>query len=231
MSAVVALLLVLAAGAESSGSLALPQRIPPAERMKLREVTDAASLSARVEAPAFPARRDVFEYLLDHLEFATHVTRALRLARYKIWHTADGLFLDDGWGAKGRLELVHAGSGIRAMLARGTFEQRILPDIRGEAVVIIEYTLREEVRGRSEITTAVSAYVKIDNPMFALAGRLASTVAADKADLEARRLVRVFARTSRAVEDNPAEVYDKIRQRPDVPRDDLEGFRRLLGLP
>src|SRR5438105_1064761 len=160
-------MLVLAAGAAASGSLALPQRIPPAERTKLRAVTDAAALSARVEAPAFPARRDIFEYLLDHLEFATHVTRALRVARYRIWHTADGLHLDDGWGAKGRLELVHAGSGIRAMLMRGTFEQRILPDIRGEAVVIIEYTPKDDVRGRPEIATAISAYVKIDNPMFA----------------------------------------------------------------
>lgn len=231
MSAVLALLLVLVAGSVSSGSLALPTRIPPAERMKLREVTDGAAVSTRFEAPAFPGRREIFEYLLDHLELATHVTRALRVARYRIWRAPDGLSLDDGWGAKGRLEVVHAASGIRVMLLRGIFEQRILPDIKGEAVVIVEYTPQQDGRGRPEIAAAVSAYVKIDNPMFALAGRLASAVAADKADLEARRLVRVFARTSRAVEGNPAGVYEKVRQRADVPVEDLDGFRRLLGLP
>ena len=58
-----------------------------------------ASVATRVAAPAFPARREVFEYLLDHPELASHVTRALKVARYRIWRTRDGLFLDDGWGA------------------------------------------------------------------------------------------------------------------------------------
>ena len=224
-------LLTLAAGFADAGALALPSRIPAPDRVKLQEVTDGAALAARVEAPPFPARRDVFEYLLDHPEFATHVTRALKLARYRIWRTPDGLHLDDGWGAKGRLEIVHAAPGIRAMLLRGIFEQRILPDIKGDAVVIIEYGARQDARGRGTIDAAVSGYVKIDNAMFALASRLASAVAVDKAELEARRLVRVFARTTHAIDDNPAEVYEKIRQRTDVPAADLDGFRRLLGLP
>src|SRR5439155_1282604 len=74
-----------------SGALAakpapsLPSQIPARERAWLQEVAEGASVSARAAGEPFLARADVFEFLLDHPEFATHVTRALKLARYRIW--------------------------------------------------------------------------------------------------------------------------------------------------
>jgi hypothetical protein len=52
-----------------------------------------------------------------------------------------------------------------------------------------------------------------------------------KADREARRLLRVFSKVSRAVETNPADVYARLRARPDVPQPELEEFRKLLRVP
>jgi hypothetical protein len=52
-----------------------------------------------------------------------------------------------------------------------------------------------------------------------------------KADREARQLLKVFAKVSRAIEDNPGDVYTRVRERPDVPKRDLEEFRKLLGVP
>jgi hypothetical protein len=219
-----------AAGA-AGGSPRLPPGIPEAARARLRPVTEEASLAVKVEAEPFVARRDVFEYLLDHPEFATHVTRALRLARYKIWTTPEGLGLDDGWGTVGTFELVHVGAGVRLMYARGVYQQTILPDIHGQAVVLIDYGAEPAANGRSRITTAVSGFVKLDSRILRLASRLATSVARTKGEKEAHRLVKVFARTTRAVDDDPAGVYDKLRQRPDVPARELEEFRRLLNLP
>ena len=210
--------------------VALPSQVPVAERQRLQHVTAAASVATRVEAPAFAARRDVFEYLLDHPEFASHATRALKVARYRIWRTREGLFLDDGWGAKGHFEVVHAGPGIRVMYARGKYDQRWLPDITGEAVVVIEYGSRADRDGRSQVATAISGFVRIDNSVLAAMTR-ATGFAAEKAEREADRLVRVFARTSRAIDENPAAVVELLRQRPDVPARDLEEFRQLLSLP
>jgi hypothetical protein len=42
--------------------------------------------------------------------------------------------------------------------------------------------------------------------------------------------MRTFARASRAIEDNPADVYERLRQRPDVPLRELQEFGRLLNL-
>jgi hypothetical protein len=52
-----------------------------------------------------------------------------------------------------------------------------------------------------------------------------------KADREARQLLRVFSKVSRAIEDNPADVYARVRAHPDVPRPELEEFRKLLRVP
>lgn len=230
-----AVVLLLAAPVLAASASTRPPSLPPdlgaAERARLTAVADTASIAIRWEAEPFPARRDVFEYLLDHPEFATHVTRALKVARYRIWRESDGLHIDDGWGTRGRFEVVHAASGVRVMYARGEYEQRFLPNIAGEAVVVIEFTSRADEGGRAEITPAVSGFVRLDNPLLAAAGRFASSIVTAKAEKEAQRLVKVFARTSRAIEENPGRVCDLLRHRPDVPKQDLEEFRRLLNVP
>jgi hypothetical protein len=209
----------------------LPAQIPAAERTRLQEVADAASVSARAAGEPFVARPEVFEFLLDHPEFATHVTRALRLARYRIWRGPEGLWLDDGWGAIGQFSVVYAAGGTRVMYAHGYYQPGFLPSIQGQAVVVIEYGTQPAADQKSLISTAVTGFVKLDSRFLAVAGKLAGAVATAKAEKEAQRLVKVFARASRAIDDNPAHVHQQVRQRQDVPAGDLEEFRRLLHLP
>jgi len=59
----------------------------------------------------------------------------------------------------------------------------------------------------------------------------ATSLATRKANLEAERLARVFARTSQAIEENPGAVIELLRQRPEVPARELEEFRQLLDSP
>jgi hypothetical protein len=214
-----------------AGPPSLPRGLTSAERARLAPVTNAPTLSTRLDATAFSARPEVFEYLLDHPEFATHVTRALKLARYVIKGTPDGLYLDDGWGTKGQFELVHRSAGVRVMYARGEYEQKVLPNIKGEAVVIFEYAVKPGADGSRQIAPTISSFVKLDSRFLAAASRMAGSLAQEKADKEAQRLAKVFMRVSRAIEENPARVYDLVRQRPDVPARDLEAFRQLLSLP
>jgi len=208
----------------------LPAGIPSVERARVTEVAQDADVATRVDATPFVARLTIFEYLLDHPEFATHVTRTLRLARYRVWPTSQGLYLDDGWGATGHFWVVYAGNGTRLMRARGEFKQTLLPTIHGEAVTMIEYEATADTDGKSVIRTTVSGYVKLDSRFLANAMKIASGAAQRKADLEAHRLIRVFARASRAINDNPAGVYEQLRQRPDVPQRELEEFGRLLNV-
>ena len=215
----------------AGGPIELPRQVPEAARARVQPVTDHPSLAVKVDAEPFVARREVFEYLLDHPEFATHVTRALKLARYRIWKTPSGLGIDDGWGTIGTFELVHAAQGLRLLYARGAYQHKILPDIHGQAVVLIDYDAQPAANGHSRISAAVSGFVRLDSRMLVMASTLATSVATKKGEKEARRLVKLFAKTTRAIDADPAGVFEKVRQRPDVPARELEEFRRLLRLP
>jgi len=208
----------------------LPSGISAADRTRLTEVARDADVATRVDATPFVARLDVFEYLLDHPEFATHVTRTLRLARYRVSQTREGLYLDDGWGGTGYFWVVYAGNGSRVIRARGEFKQALMPTVRGDAVTMIEYDATPAGEGKSLIRTTVSGFVKLDSRLLASMMKIASDAAQRKADLEARRLMKVFARASRAIDDNPAGVYEQLRQRPGVPQRELEAFGRLLNV-
>jgi len=197
---------------------------------RLQEITSEATLAARAEAEPFVGRRAIFEFLLDHIEFTTHVTRVLRVARYRAWQTAQGLMVHDGCCALMRLSMVQASNGARVLYARAQYQQRLLPDIYGDAVVMIEYDMKPTDDGRDLVSAAVTSYVKVDSGVVAALVKLAMGAATDKAALESRRLVRNFARVSRAIEEDPAKVFDEVRRDPGVPQVELEQFRRLLGI-
>ncbi|OLB95018.1 MAG: hypothetical protein AUH30_16490 [Candidatus Rokubacteria bacterium 13_1_40CM_68_15] len=220
----------LASAAASSLVPQLPDGVPGAERARVTQMAQSADVATRVDATPFVASLHVFEYLLDHPEFATHVTRTLRLARYRVWQTPRGLYLDDGWGGTGYFWVVYAGNGTRLMRARGEFKQTFMPTIQGDAVTMIEYEATPAPEGKSLIRSTVSGYVKLDSRFLANFMKLASGAAQRKADLEARRLMRTFARASQAIDENPAGVYEQLRQRPDVPQRELEEFGRLLNV-
>ena len=154
-----------------------------------------------------------------------------------MWRTPDGLHLDDGWGAKGRFAVVSAtrredgSGGTRVMYAQGRYDPSMLPSIKGQAVVLVDYAVTPDIDGKSMITTELSGYVKFDSRLVAAAGKAAGRVARAKADLEAQRLVRVFAKTTRAIEQDSPGVYARLRDNPEVSRAHLEEFRRLLNLP
>ncbi len=228
--ALVALAVASLGVAAAAPPLAAPiQSLPESQRRHVEAITGAADVSTRVEARAFVARPEVFEFLLDHPELAAHLARALRVARYRIWRTSEGLALDDGWGARGHFRVVHAGEGARVMLARGQYDHAWLPPIRGQAVAMIEYRLEPAEGGRRLVRPIVSGYVRLDSRFLAGLLKVASAAAQRKADLEAHRLAKVFAKVSRELEEDPAGALDLLRRNPDVPREELEAFARLLS--
>ena len=211
-------------------TLPLPPQVPPKERHRLEEIVKRAFASTQQEFEPYTVRPEIFEYLLDHPEFASHVTRALRAARYKIWHDQDSLWLDDGWGVRGTFATVYAEPGLRLMHAQGAY-QSALPDIKGRAVVELTYKFQPAPQGRQQVATVLTSFVQIDSAVVRAIGRVGGPVVQKKADREARQLLRVFSKVSRAIEDNPADVYAKVRERADVPRQELEEFRKLLRVP
>jgi hypothetical protein len=214
----------------ATAGASLPPDMPITERARLEAIAQASAVSTRIEAEPFPARPEVFQFLLDHPEFASRLTRVLKVARYRIWREADGLHLDDGWGAIGRFDIVHAAPRLRIMYARGVYRQTLLPDIHGEAVVSIEYTVRPAADGKSLIAAVVSGFVKFDSALLTAATRIAAPIAQAKADREARILMRVFAKVSLAADEKPAALVQDLARLPDVDPTELAEFRKVLRI-
>jgi hypothetical protein len=183
-----------------------------------------------MELEPYVVRPEIFEYLLDHPEFASHVTRALKAARYKIWREAGSLWLEDGWGVKGTFSLTHAEPGLRLMHAQGAY-QSTLPDITGRAIVALVYKFQSAPQGRQQVATVLTSFVQIDSAVIRAMGRMGGSLVQKKADREARQLLKVFSKVSRAIEENPADVYARVREHPEVPKQELEEFRKLLRVP
>jgi hypothetical protein len=225
--------LLLAGVAQASlTSFSVSPRVPAKERARLEEVAKNSFASTHVEHEPYVVRPEVWEYLLNHPEFATHVTRALKLARYRIWHDeSGGLWLEDGWGVKGTFTIVHAEPGVRVMYARGHFEQKPMPDIEGQAVATLTFAFSPGSNGRTMVSTSATGYVQVDNRFLNTLGKVAAPFIQARADKEAGMLLRTFARVTNAIEENPAKVYQLVSERPDVPPAELQEFRRILRLP
>jgi hypothetical protein len=222
-------LVMAAAPAVGNPRIDLPHALPVPERAAFEQLATNADVATRVEAEPFVVRADVFEYLLDHPEFATHVARTLRLAKFRIRSTPQGLVLDDGRGLTGHFRVVYAANGTRLFHANGEYNKALLPTIQGQALTVIEYDTSPAPRGRVLVKPAVSGFVRLDNRVIAFGFRALQAAAQRKADLEAHRLMKKFARVSRALDESPEAVLEQLRQQPGVPPRELEEFGRLLN--
>src|SRR5207247_9551771 len=128
------------------------------------------------------------------------------------WRAHDGHQQDDGLGAVGGFDIGSAGGGTWVMYARGVYHQRLLPDIHGEAVVVIEYSVRPGPEGKGVIAATITGFVKLDSTLLSLAAKLATPLARAKADREAKLLVKVFARVSRAADEQGATLCHDLAQ-------------------
>jgi len=229
-AAAAGLLLVLAGGARAAWpTAALPVDLPEVERARLQEVTEHVSVSARSRGETFRARGDVFEYMLDHPEFATHVIRALGIGRYRIWREPDGLWLDDGAGALVRFEVVYAAPGCRVFYMQGRYQPAVLPAIHGRVVAVFEYAVEPAGASKSLITPAMASFVRIDNAVYGVLARVFTAIIAPRATKVTSRIVIDIARTANAFDSDPSRVEAVLLTRPDVPPRELAEFRRLLA--
>src|SRR5262249_52953658 len=105
------------------------------------------------------------------------------------------------------------------------------PEMRGEAVGLFDYAFHPEGDGRTAVSTSVAGYLQIDSRFIRVLGKVALPLVQAKADKESSQLLPTFAPVSPASENDPARVFTKVSERPDVPRQELEQFRAVLRLP
>src|SRR5262249_45703769 len=109
--------------------------------------------------------------------------------------------------------------------------QSALPDIKGRAVVALAYRFEPATAGRGPGATTLTSFVQIATAVVRTVRKVGGPPLQKKADRGGRQVLKGVAKVSRAIEDNAADVIAKVRDRPDVPKAELEEFRKLLRVP
>ena len=208
-------------------------RLDDSARGRAEAVLGASLFAHRITGLRARSREPVFTFLLDHLDFATAVARALRLGQYVATPLDDGYWGDDRRGARGRIRVLHAEEGRRLFHLEGTYEGRGLPTIKGQMLVLIEFQHAEDAGGGTQVEASLTAHVRLDTPLVGGLAQLAATVARPTMERAAERKVRRFfstvARVSRWAYDEPEKVWAALEGHPEVPQDaTLAAFREIL---
>jgi hypothetical protein len=208
-------------------------RLDDQARGRAEAVLGASLFAHRITGLRARSREPIFVFLLDHLDFATAVARALRLGQYVAIPLEDGYWGDDRRGARGQIRVLHAEEGRRLFHLEGTYEGRGLPIIKGQILVLIEFQHAEEGAGGTQVEASLTAHVRLDTPLVGGLAQVAATLARPALERAAERKVRRFfstvSRVSRWAADEPEKVWAALEGHPEVPQDGtLAAFREIL---
>lgn len=217
---------------------ALPLGIPveklsKAARDRAEGVVAQSLFAQQVTGIRYRSREAVFEFLLDHPDFAASVARALHLGQYRVTALGDGYWGDDGRGARGMIRVLYAEPGQRLYHLEGRYESHGLPTIEGQLLVRFEFRHEEDGDGGSVMDSSLTGHLRIDTPFVGALARVAATLSRPLIEHAVERKVRRFfntvARLSRWAYDEPEQVDAALDGHPDVPPGPtLAAFRDIL---
>ncbi len=106
----------------------------------------------------------MYRYLLDRPPLAAALINRLDLAPYKSEQRGPGRYWgNDGEGTEGMVELVYQDRTSRIYYLEGTHHSRLLPNMRGKAVVLLRMHPVNEASGAEAMDSTMVAYLKLDN--------------------------------------------------------------------
>jgi hypothetical protein len=182
---------------------------------ELREVVEGAAFIGEKREVIFKGRREVYEYLLNHLDFASQLARALDLSNYVIERTGtDAYVVTTPKGGWAHLQVVYVDSEKQVVLAKGKY---------GRAVVILQYASFER-GGESYMANNLYGYVRADSPLL----NFLMTSFGGMLDQRVAEVFGSVARLSERVYEDPASVYQELLAHPELPRDHLRQFAELI---
>ncbi|MGH7370035.1 MAG: hypothetical protein ACREIN_04030, partial [Candidatus Methylomirabilaceae bacterium] len=158
----------LGASALQHQTLEIPwTALDPTTQQRLRDVTEHAILFRELHGIVVRSHRPVFEFLIEHPDFAATAGRVLGIIRDRIVKEREGRYWgDDNHGATGTFELVYAAPGQRVYLSEGTFVKRLFPTIYGRIVLVMAYEYQTDQAGESLVVNHIRGYLRIDNPIL-----------------------------------------------------------------
>jgi hypothetical protein len=231
-----ALILALAAAGVGVAGAGPPSvewhRLSSADRRLVEPVVATSQIARAVDNILYPTRREIWEYLLDHPDFAADVARVLREGKYRIRPAGDHFAAADGRGVTGVMRPLYSANGRRIFYLEGQFDSKWLPAINGRAVLVLD-SRYVEAPGRTPLAdVAITGYLRIDNRFIGALIAIARDFSARTFDRRVRRFFDHVERLNRHAVEDPQGLIELLAAQPGLDQQRLREFRRiLLGAP
>ena len=220
--------------AASENGLVPFSRLTRDDRQALEEVVRGPTLSREVKGVKFRSRKEVYEYLLNHPDFAAAVARAFGLSEYQIVKdvevvraSGDSYWGTDGTGVTGHFRVVYADEKKRVFFLDGTLNKKWLPTIFARSVMVLIFEYKANGEG-SYVENDLYGYIKIDNTFVAYLVKLLQPIIGSMAHEKIKHILSVGATVSELAYRDPAGFLRKLEESPGLPRQELDGFRRII---
>ncbi|MFQ5802283.1 MAG: hypothetical protein ACE5JQ_05215 [Candidatus Methylomirabilales bacterium] len=182
---------------------------------KLREVVEGASYVDEKKGTVFRGHREVYEYLLNHLDFASRLGRIMDLTDYVIEETGQGTYkATTPKGAWAYLQVVYADDEKRVVLAEGKY---------GRAVVVLTYDAFDR-EGESYIKYDLYGYVRADNPILHLLLGLFGGIVNHRIE----HVLTSVAELNERIYEAPGTFQQELLAQTELPPDHLSEFAHIL---
>jgi hypothetical protein len=192
----------------------------------LKEVVGNSTLQREISGLRLRGRQEVFEYLLDHPDFAAALARSAQVLKYTVERRGEGEYwADDHKGVTGRLAIVDAEVGRRIFYAEGMYEKGILR-IPGRMAMMITFAERKDDGGSPYVEGTLAGYIKLDSFFFDPMARLFRPLVAGVME---KRTARFFRKADRLLEllyQDPESLIGQLP--PEAWEKEREALRSLL---
>jgi hypothetical protein len=210
------------------------QRDIPWDRLDLdayelvREVVKGAAVAREVRDITFRSHKPVFDFLLDHPDFAADVARVLREGKYRVRRVGDLYEADDGRGVRGLMKPILSEDGRRLFYLEGRYDPPLLPAMSGRVVIMLDSEHLDGPDGVTYCAMKFSGFLKLDSVVADTLARVMQVFSEDQMDRRVRRFFNHVAAVSRRAYDDPEGLAELLAGRAELPADRVAAFRELL---
>lgn len=205
-------------------------RVGPAWACRLQPIIQNNSIESQLGPIQTALSGALYRYLLDDPPFTAALIRRLNLGLYQSEGRGPGRFWgDDGEGSKGIVELVYEDPTSRIYFLEGTHESRLLPHLKGKAVVFLRIGVIQDENSHETTVSTLVAYTKLDNPFLSglasLLYPLVSRVAANRL----KKGVETVDRLGIMMRQDPQRVLSEAQNPPSLPEHHVAFLKQGLG--
>lgn len=221
-------LLAVVSSADSQSFRVPFSKLTRMDQQAAGEVIHAPTLSRRVGGMNFLSRKGVYEYLLDHPDFAAAIARALKVGEYQITKMGNGSYwATDGNGVVGRFRVIYADQNERVFFLDGTYDKKWLPTIPAKAIVVLGFEHKTNAM-ESYVENNIDAYLKIDNALVAFLAKLLQGAVGDAMRGKMSQALELAAKISEEAYRDPDGFLKELGASTELSREMLNELREKL---